>query len=86
MASNIYCTQGDSLDTKLLSMQPGGMPSIVLQSLQLPEPLTSWTCAGNGGNADETRVKASPVSSRSESPLSDVRTAGLGRFSTSKFK
>ncbi|XP_059350348.1 uncharacterized protein LOC130692880 isoform X2 [Daphnia carinata] len=74
--------KGDSLDTKLLSLQPGGMPPIVLQSLQLPEPSSLWTCSGNFGSTDETRVKVSPVSSRSESPLSDVRSAGLGRFST----
>jgi hypothetical protein len=86
IACSFYAIQGDSLDTKLSSVHPGGTPSFLLQSLQLPELLPSWTCGGTGSNSDEIKMKASPVSSRSESPLSDVKSAGLGRFSTSTLK
>lgn len=80
---NLPLFQSDSLDTKLLSMQPGGTPSVVLQSLQLPEPLPSWALYScDGGNGDDTKMRGSPVSSRSESPLSDAKSAGFGRFST----
>lgn len=73
------------MDTKLLSLQPSGAQpgAVVLQSLQLPEQLPSWAlhCC-EGGNGDDTKMKGSPMSSRSESPLSDAKNAGLGRFST----
>ncbi len=60
-------------------MQPVGISGIVLQSLQLPETQpTSW--APDVANSDDPSKK-SPVSSRSESPLSDAKSAGLGRFS-----
>lgn len=75
--------QSDSLDTKLLSLQPAGATSIVLQSLQLPEPLPLWVLHSNDCvNGDDPKLRGSPVSSRSESPLSDAKSVGLGRFST----
>lgn len=82
--NNITIFQGDSLDTKLLSLQTSGTMPIVLQSLQLPETTTNWcqsSCDGPS-NTDDSKLRSSPVSSRSESPLSDAKSAGLGRFST----
>ena len=57
----------------MLSLQSTGT------CLQLPDAAKQslWL---DGGNHDEKR-KASPVWSRSESPLSDTKNAGFGRFS-----
>lgn len=65
--------KSDSLDTKLLQAS-GGHFSFVLQlpeaqPLRIPE-------------SGEDHKRGSPVSSRSESPLSDARNFGLERFSS----
>lgn len=73
--------QSGSLDTKISSIQPSGGPVIILQSLQLPEPQSASFISDSGGTLEESSKK-SPVSSRSESPVSDAKSAGLGRFST----
>lgn len=62
-------------------MQPNGTSSITLQSLQLPEPLPPWVMH-SGDSIGNDEAKKSPVSSRSESPLSDAKSAGFGRFSS----
>lgn len=71
----------------MLTLQPAeGVFKFNLQSLQIPDSAsTSSQCAQqrlDSSTSDEMKKRGSPMSSRSESPLSDVRSAGLGRFST----
>ena len=47
-------------------------------SLQLPESSKQFCSDGN----HDDRKRGSPVSSRSESPLSDAKSVGIGRFSS----
>lgn len=67
--------KGDSLDTKLQNVQAYighssfGLQLPDIQPLKIPE-------------TSEDHRRGSPVSSRSESPLSDAKSVGLGRFSS----
>ena len=53
---------------------------IVLQSLQLPE--SQSTSLGSENIEESSKKSPSKESSRSESPVSDAKSAGLSRFST----
>lgn len=66
--------QGNSLDTKLTSMKQGS--TVAYQSLQVSESPPVFVFLTD--SVDDVKKRNSPVSSRSESPLSDTKSVILG--------